>query len=414
MTGTQGQGHSKLYRDITALLGRLESFERPVLTVYANVQPGRRESSSAAVLARLKNSLRELEGVPAGAAERVVEYFTSRESEGRSVALFATPDQLEVMELPVDAVDDTESDRLPTHLGEPMLTPLLVLDSGQEPHLVVYCERDHLSAYGVQLGRAEPLHEARRQRAGEQDDVLTRPKDRLPAGVMSASPAEARNAQTVGREQSGPKYQADRGDAARQLADEGVRHSQARFYREQGAELRAIMDREGLRRVILLGADRERHLLFSALPHEVAACVTALTPASGGVAPTATSIPGIVGPHIEAQAEQRKKELLDAIAEGGITGLRECLDALQQGRLYTLAVAVPLEKDVYVNPKTQFVTLSEEEARPATGGNPERRELAMMLPELARAWGAQLEYVEGEPAQRLHEDFGGMGGLPRW
>src|SRR5690606_23256507 len=162
--------------------------------------------------------------------------------------------------------------------------------------------------------------------------------DRFPHAVTRTHSPKVRHPNTWGNQQNGPKYVADRGDAARQLADERIERSQAAFYREQAEILQPMIQQQSIDRVIVIGPDRDRHLMLASMPQGLSKHVCALMPGLDGDQPTPRRILELVQPKISELEAQRDAQLLDSIAERGVRGLNECLEALQEGRLHQLAV----------------------------------------------------------------------------
>ena len=400
--------------DLWNLFERVRGYSRPVVSLYATVHPGQKESWSRAVVTRVKNTLRELEGVPSEIHEQIVSYFERRTPQGRTVAVFASREQLESLELDLSVHDDTASDRLDARMGEPYFTPLLYAANEYAPHLVVFADRDNVCLYRVFLGQAEQLARATRETTAPEQDELGRSKDRFSQAMASVRPPAASSHSIVGTQQNKPKFIADRGDAARQLANERIEYSQASFYRDNAQRMQEILRQYSIDRVLVLGPDRDRHLMLSSMPRQVSKCVGALLPSTTGEVPSPRQVLELAQPTIEALEAERDAELLDAIADRGVRGLEPCLVALQEGRLHKLAVPMSLSKPAYIDPETEYVTAQKKEASTLSAGAAQSVDLSIKLPELAEKWGAHLEFVSGEQERRVLEEFGGMGGLSRW
>lgn len=395
------------------VFARVKGLERPVLSLYANVDPSQPESLTRAVNIRVHNTLRDLEGLPPTVAEKVSAYFNGRLPEGRSVAVFASVDDIEVVHLDMPVVQD-DADHLQARVGDPYFTPLLTAMNAWRPYLVAFLERDDLVLYRVFLGQAEQLWQASRKEAPGEDDTLDQSKNRFPHSLGKVQTPDAASHSTAGHQQNKPKYVADRGDAARQLADEHVVALQERFYRDAVDQVRSLMDEHSIERMILLGPDRNRHTFLAELPGDLAKCVCALLPSTEGKVPAPRRVVELVQESIERIEQEQDGQLVDAIVERGVRGLESCLRALQEGRLYRLAVPQTLERQVFVDPVTNYVSLDEKEAAGLSGKSPKRTELSQKLPELAESFGVHLEFVNGDQERRVVDELGGMGGLGRW
>lgn len=401
-------------QDIRRVMDQVRNYPRPVVSLYATVDPGQRETLSQPVAVRAKNTLKEMSEVPEDVRRRVLDYFDSRRPRARSIALFASAEELDVLELDVVFEDDATSDRLNGHFGEPHFAPLLAAMQDHAAHIAVFADRDHVRVFHVFMGQAELLlDEARETTAGEQDEI-GQSKGRLPEGVKTVAPPNTRSPHTASSQHNGPKYIADRGDAAKQLNDERIEYSQQSFYRRCGEQLQSMLEEREVAGILVFGPERDRHLMHASMPGLVAKHVTALLPGTERGLPESSAVVGLVEPNIAGLGEERGAELLDAIAERGVRGLEESLAALQEGRLHRLAVPTSLSVSAYRDERTDYVTTRKRDASTLGDGDATEVDLASVLPELAEKWGARLEYSSGEQEQRLLEDFGGLAGLRRW
>ena len=106
--------------------------------------------------------------------------------------------------------------------------------------------------------------------------------------------------------------------------------------------------------------------------------------------------------------------MLDQIAEKGLRGLSEVLQALQEGRIYQLVVPRFTQARVWRCSQPAFVYPSQAAAQQLCASEISELGLLQVLPELCAAQGVGLEFVHGEAAERLENDFGGLAGLPRF
>jgi hypothetical protein len=174
------------------------------------------------------------------------------------------------------------------------------------------------------------------------------------------------------------------------------------------------MHRYGAERLLVLGPERDRHLMLSSMPAEITRSVSALLPGNSGDAPSPHEVLELVQGELERIHARDAAELLDNIAEHGVRGLQSCLTALQEGRLYRLVVPASLDAKVYVDPQTRYVSAKKHQAFQLSDDAPEQFDLSSSLPELGERWGAEVEFVSGEQERRVLEEFEGMGGLARW
>src|SRR5690606_2604066 len=304
--------------DIFELRKRVGAMQRPILSLYADVHVGRKETLREPVIVRVKNTLRELPQLPHAIAGKVLAYFESRSPTGRSLAVFANKRQLEALEFDAAFIDDSASDRLNARVGEPYLTPLVAAMSEHEPYAIGWADRDNVHVFELFMEQAEPLFRMTRPPvAGEATEAIGQSENRMPQGVARVNPPMARSANTIGFKQSGPKFIADRGDAAKQLAHEHIAHAQIEFYSECGRRLRETMAKHGLQHVVILGPERDRHAFLSALPGDVARKVGALAPGNSKAPATGREVVELARPLVAKVIAESKRELLHAIEENG-------------------------------------------------------------------------------------------------
>lgn len=408
-TAPKKEGNEMDKHDIARLRTAIRQFERPVLSLYANTNWADPSSSPDAVVARVKNTLREL-NVPESLAKRVVNHFKYSLPRSRVTAVFANQTELEVVPFHLEFIHDASQDHVEASYGEPYLTPL-VAASERPPHLVVHAERDEVRLFELFMGQAKQLrHEVRARTPAEEDHLKTSDK-RLPRGLQHATPV-ARSPLTAGNVQNQPKYLADRGDAATQLAHERITHLQKLFYQNIAEGLPELLNERGAEHVVLMGPERDAHLFRSTLAPQVDERVVAVEANTPGDEPTTTLIERTLLPVVEEVEREQRQELVAEIVEDGVTGAERCLKELQQGRLYTLAIFLGDHRHLFINRPSGYVATTRSDAAKAdAAGSVEPIELLEWIPELAEQWGARLVFIEEmELAQRMD----GMGALRRW
>jgi peptide subunit release factor 1 (eRF1) len=379
-------------RHIKELRERLAGYRRPMLSLYATVNPAHPDINPQAVYVKVKNTLKQLGEVSPKVIEQVRDYFEGRSHDSRSLAVFADENHFETLELEVELLDDGD-DHLEARWGEPYLTPLLMAMDHHDRYGVAFVDRDHLRFFQVQMGQIEELlTEARPQLADEEDD------------------------QIQSNRQARPEYVASRGGAEVQLAQEHVKDHQRTFYKDMGVRLREIMNANEIQKLVVMGPDGDTHGLRDALPPQLADRVASVVPGPSSPKASAHEILERVRPTLQELGARARAELLDQIRERGVWGLDACLHALQEGRLHIVAVPEALHQQVYMETGSSYVSIDEDECkkRVNNGGRVEKIDLADKLPELAETWGARIEFIGGAAEDRLVQEFGGMAGLKRW
>lgn len=403
--------------EIAKTVRNVRGFERPVVSLYANIHYGKKGGREA-VAVRVKNTLRELGGrhdqeLPEEIRERIQGYFAENTPQRRSLAVFASRNQLAVVELEGARWSDVESDRQIARLGDPYFAPLYVALNEHEPYAVVYCDGDHVLVFELAFGEAEEVLRLRRPESSE-TDVSGSSKDRAPHGVSNVKPADARSGHTLSQRQNLPHYIADRGDAAKQLFQERLERDKLEFFRECGGRIREFMADRTLRGAVILGTERDRHLLISVLPVQVSQRIMALLPSTVGTPPGPNDIVTLVQSTVDQLESERKAKLMDVVRETGVVGAEACVRALQLGRAHTVLIARSLNKRAFLNERTKEVTTCRSLSDARRSEPVTRVELMDVLIELAEKKRAQLEFIGGSAEQRLLREFDGVGAVLRW
>jgi peptide subunit release factor 1 (eRF1) len=189
-----------------------------------------------------------------------------------------------------------------------------------------------------------------------------------------------------------------------------------RFFKEMGELTRNVTFREGVRRLILAGPGEATAAFREALPNELEDRVVAEEPIDLG-APEGELLDRLEAIRERAEHE-RQRELLAEIRERGVRGADETITALQEeNRVYHLAVLWELDGEIRWcdNDDLAIQDFTAEEC-PFCGQPTRVRPLLDVLVDLAAARGARLDFVrgEGENADTLRDEFGGVAGLTRF
>ncbi|GIV57737.1 MAG: peptide chain release factor 3 [Rhodothermaceae bacterium] len=382
---------------IDTLAEQLEAQEAPVLSLYLDVNPAHADNLKEGYRIRAENAMKAA-GVPQALIDEVVARFEADppHKHGRTLVLFATEDPEALFEthyLQVDLPLVSEMERVIARWGVPYVAPLLLVRDDYERYAVVYMDRERWRYFDVYLGEIEEVKEAFLAVDTTEWRKLTEP-----AAGSPAIPA-------VG--------------AGHDLYEDRVEAWVHRFYKQAAELLEKAMTARGAQRLILCGPEERRVAFEEVLPKAVREKVVARL--SGLPYPDAS--PAQVLDHIEDAIEEAERAgevaLLGRIREHGVWGLNDVLLALQEGRLYTVAVPwTPrvLRETVYRCPETGFVGVDEAAVQAACtpGATLETARLDEVLPELAVRHGSHLEFVRGEAERLLTDEMGGIAGLRRW
>jgi hypothetical protein len=366
--------------DLKVLKDRIARYPTPTLSAYLNMNPANPENRARAYAIRLKDALKE-NRVPKDLSERVLAYAEAEQPRMRTLVLFAVPDgPFEVYWLRTDLPEEVR-------WGEPYVAPLELAIDEYEPTGVALLDAKKFRFYLTSLGEIEQGLKA--------------------ANVFS----------TAGwREITiSPSMTRPRGGTARDLFERRLEEWTRRFYKEMGEELRRLVEKFGVRRLILAGPEERTAAFRAALPREVKELVAARAHLPLG-ASQGEVIQRIF--EVEEQLErEHEKQLLADVGERGVRGLEATLKALAEGRIYLLVAPWPLSGEVRWCDSCTLASAAqarEEEGCPYCGRPTRRRLLADALVELATARDTSIEFVRGENADALRRAFGGLAGLTRF
>jgi protein required for attachment to host cells len=384
--------------DIKRLKERLEGHAGPVLSMYLSVNARYPENQGQAYKVRLRDALEEME-VPEELAERVRGAVEDQVHPGaRTVVFFAAEDGLfERYDLQLDLL---EAHRF----GEPYLAPLVLA-------------LDEHESYGVALVDAEEFR-----------FFVSAPMGNPAKGSEGASSGFFRE---VDLKPSSPH---PRGGGTRDADPTGRKHQSNihRFYKEAGELTQKLVNRDNVKNLIVAGPKERTSEFRKTLPEPVKEKVVAEET-------VATNAPeGEIMEQFEAIQERAEREredgLIEAARENGVRGVKDTVEALQEGRVYHLITLYELEAEIrWCDHDELAITDVAEEECPFCGRHTRVRPLMDVLIDLATNRGARLEYVRtrdefGETpnedtekqrehkdaADALREEFEGLTGLLRY
>lgn len=365
----------------------------PVLSLYVDINPANPDNSGKAYLIRAKEAARALE-VPGKVLEQALGAM-ERLPEGRLRAVFAGEDWLEAYDLQTEL---PLPGGVEARWGEPYLTPLMYALDEYERYAVVLVDQEKWRLFEVHMGKIEELEGA--FRAVATDEWRELGEDATAAGGRSAGPGAVGH---VSRAVGG---------SGKDNFNERMGEWTERFFKEMAQHLVETMKARGIGQLILMGPDPETKNFAAHLPGNLPEPY--ILPSMPHSRVSAGEVLKAVGQQLPALERERENRLLDTIRERGIWGLQEVLEALQEGRLYLLAVPWNLGAKVF-RCASGGVGLSREAAEAfCPGEGLEEVPLKDALPALAQAYNVRLEIVHGEVEARLHEEFGGLAGLVRW
>lgn len=378
--------------DVRFVHERIAPHAAPVLSLYADVNPGRPENARRAWVIRVKNALRELE-LPEEVRARVVDALEEQViPEARTLVLFASQDLFRRYDLHCELpVVDLAHGRVEARWGEPYVTPLVYAMDEYERAGILWLEGERWRFFEVFLGE---IQEA------EQIFAAVDPEDwqRLRECDRSRGAALAR-----------PHPYPDRDKYSRRLEAWGYR-----FLRRLGHLVeRAVAERE-IHRLVLLGRQEATRNFEQCLSRAMRRRVVAHT---SETPPDASPrlVLETVGPVLEAAERAQELRLLESVcSQPGVWGLSATLGALQQGRLAVLVAPWTLQARVWQCPDGWVAASRQEALALCADPGPKEVPLRDHIAELAADFAARLEFVRGEAERRLTAELGGLAGLLRW
>ncbi len=363
---------------LEALIERVASHQKPLLSVYLNVNPARSENQDKAYTLRLKGALKDKK-VPQALAEPVLEYVGQERLRTRTLVIFTAPDGLfEIYRLHVELPEQA-------HWGEPYLAPLVLATNEYQPSGVILVDAEKFRFFVTSLGEIEEELDA----------------------VNLFSTAGWREI-TIS-----PSTMRPRGGAARDVFDHRLEAQMQRFYKGLGETIRQLVDRFRVERLILAGPEERTAAFLSTLPQEMRNLVmeTVHLPTRASEAEVMKRIT-----YAQERIEREQgKQALAAARDRGVHGLENTLKALQEGRLYRLLAPWPLDGNARWCEACALVSVNaSDESCSYCGGPTHMRPLTTIIFDLAAARNTRIEFVRGENAETLKEEFEGLAGLVRF
>ncbi len=375
----------------------------PMLSLYLATNPADRDvldyaagSKHKPYVIRAKDTLKAL-GVPAEVRDRVIDRLEHDVIRGRTRAVFATEDAIDVYDLNVDLpVVELPHGEVAARWGEPYVLPLLLALDEYERYAVALLDEERWRLFEVYLNEVREVADAFRAVAPEAWRKLSESKPATPLG---------QNMRGV----------TARGGMGRDRFDRRMLAWTHRFYRQLAGELGHWLERLGAERLILMGVPEETRYFEQLLPRALRERVVAHLPMpAGGSKVDASTVLKLSEEAIGEVERRQEAELLDRIREEGVWGVDNVLEALTQGRIYVLVMPWSRRGRVWRCPDAGYAALERERAEAVCPGEAEEADLAETLVDLAGLFGARMEFVRGDNADRLEREFGGLAGLKRW
>ena len=362
----------------------------PMLSLYADTNPGNPENAGRAWLRRIKDALKEIP-LPRDLPKQIIEKLTDVRIEGRSCALFAADDLLEIYKIQLDLpLVDLRHGRVDVRWGDPYTFPFLYLVDEAKRQGVVYSDQSRWRFFEVYLGEIEEIANAFLDLSGEKPPPPPRPAQHFVQGVVLRGGA------------SGDRY---------------ARHIEAwevRFFKRAAHSLEHLVEAWHIDQLLLMGPTEDTHFFEQYLSRKLRDRVAGHVPSIPKQTASAGEVLNRVLPEIEKSREAEELALLDEIRDRGRWTVPTVLNNLVMDRLYI--VAAPWHLDVPVWQCKNGLVFHDREQVDAycPGEDPKQVNLRDVIGDVAETFGARLEFMQGQAEARLLRDFGGLAGLPRW
>lgn len=384
---------------IDSIRTQIAPHESPVLSLYLNVNPAESGNQQKASVLRARAALEGL-GMPDDLRSEVLrrldqEYVIPG---GRSLVLFAgqDPDELFTVqylhkELPLLDLDDSEGAL--ARWGEPFVAPILFAADQFERYAAIYVSQELVRVFEVFMGDIREVWSSERDL--DTDDWRVKIE-------ASASPA-------VGKRVTGRGGRDVDAFADRMEANTG------RFYQEVVDQ---FLDHElssDADRLILLGTPDAVTAFHGALPDQTAQRVVARLPAPADDSVNAADWFELMEDAISEAEHNHERELLDQIRETGSWGLAEVLQLMNNAQVDVLVLPWHVGQQIWL---AQESNAAATDPGALETQHPDDTYVEMKLkdalPRLAERSNIRVEFVEGEQADRLRDEFAGIAALRRW
>jgi hypothetical protein len=381
----------------------LKDLKTPALSLYLDINPAKPDNAGRAYALRAKDAMKAL-AVPEALGEKVLELLQHEVIQAKTLALFADQERLELFPLQVElplvravkrAFVDEKTSRLLTdgalaHYGEPFLLPLVYALDEYERYGVIYVDQERWRVFEVFLGEI-----------AEVKDAFLALDTEAWRRLSLDAPGRRFNLSGIAR-----------GGAGQDLFAKRLAAWEERFYKALAHELVRHVEERGFTRLLLMGPEEHTKLFLGYLPkrlkEKVVAELSSLPHPGASPGEVLKRLEPVLE-EVERQAEVRLLEELEEAYPKAAFG-PEVLARVQEGRVELWVLPWHLERELYA---CDGLYLAEEAQALAYCQNPEKKPLAVVLPELAAGYAARVEFVRGEAEKRLLER-GGMAALLRW
>lgn len=394
-------------KDIQRFKKIISSVDKPVLSVYCNVNPADPDNFGRAWYGRLKNTLKSMDELKVNLKkgktfyDELIVFIDQLIVGARTLALFAwvnDKNELEVehFELQVELpVVDLVRGRVETHFGKPYVLPILYAFDEFYRVGVVHVYGSKWRFYEVFLNEIEEITETFAEITPDEWKEFNEYAQIIESGVLEERTFNDKL-----------KFK-DRQKARIQT------FSHKLYVRLAQMVEKSVLDLE-LDRLILMGNDWEVKLFENHLNRHIRELIIGyVSNPLDTENPSSKDVLERIAPVLREAEEREEMQLIaDAQSPKGVCGLQNVLEAIQMARLQVLILPWDLHAKVY-KCKDEMIFANPEEAQEHDPSY-EEVELKKEVFQLAAQYATRIEFVDGAMKEKLYNELQGIAGIVRW
>ncbi len=380
----------------------LEEFKGKILSVYCDINPAKPENKNKAWLTRIKNSLKEIKELhkkekgEKSLYEEIISVLEQIKPDAKTLALFAG--KYEVKKLLIKRFDlqvelpvvDVGHGKVDVHYGEPYITPLLYAFDEYERTAVIHISSSgNWKFYEIFLNEIKEFKEAFEEITSSEWSSILGYDSNLKNFLYHSEGIKDKE-----------KYK------------EKVKVWIHKIYSKLARLVENAANKIGISRIVLMGEKYQTSFFEKYLSKNIRKKIVGHVGNPKNIKdPSPKEILNKVLPILEEAERKEEMELLNKVKYKGIYGLEKVLEALQTGQVFLLIVPWNLKIEVWMCDEGWIAPKKENLA--GICKNVKKVQLKKIIFDIARDFGARLEFVSGEPEEKLIEEFDGIAALLR-
>ncbi len=380
----------------------LEEYKGKILSVYCDINPAKPENKNKAWLTRIKNSLKEIKELhkkekgEKSLYEEIISVLEQIKPDAKTLALFAGKYEAKKLlikrfdlqvELPVVDVGHGKVD---VHYGEPYITPLLYAFDEYERTAVIHISSSgNWKFYEIFLNEIKEFKEAFEEITSSEWSSILGYDSNLRNFLYHSEGIKDKE-----------KYK------------EKVKVWIHKIYSKLARLVENAANKIGISRIVLMGEKYQTSFFEKYLSKNIRKKIVGHVGNPKNIKdPSPKEILNKVLPILEEAERKEEMELLNKVKYKGIYGLEKVLEALQTGQVFLLIVPWNLKIEVWMCDEGWIAPKKENLA--GICNDVKKVQLKKIIFDIARDFGARLEFVSGEPEDKLIEEFDGIAALLR-